>query len=238
MFERITTSMLQGSASTSCVIVESHTTGSMSPRLDILVNLLAGKEHRLSLRSTISKLPRRITAQTDPDGVTQITDDASISCQIPTEAPPGSSVDVVYCNMLIRFSQLSSYVIKHLSSADAFQRPTGEIIHIVTTLDQELRTLKESMKYLFCVDAPIDPSALPSFITLNQALHLQFAYYNLLSDIHTTLTYPWSQAMLQPTDNPDHQKQVDLSVSIVADAARALILATKWVHLDANTPIL
>ncbi|KAH0828549.1 putative fungal specific transcription factor [Fonsecaea pedrosoi] len=171
-------------------------------------------------------------------GRPSITDDNDISCPIPVCGPTGSSVDVVYCNMLIRLSQLSSLVNKQLSSAQAFQLKPGETIKTVVALDQQLRALKDSMAYVFRVDAPINPATLPSSIKLNQALHLQFMYYNLLSEIHNALTYPWSQTMLRPQDNFEDRKQVEASRSIVAEAARALILATKWVHLDANCPIL
>jgi len=171
------------------------------------------------------------------DHVHQITDDDDISCQIPTYAPTGSSVNVLYCNMLIRFSQLSSLVNKRLLNVQAFRRTTGATISTVLDLDQQLRSLKESMAYLFCVDAPINPLNPPTSISFKEALHLQFTYYNILSDIHTTLTYPWSQAMLRPQESSEHRKHIETSCATAADAARALILATKWVHLDANCPI-
>lgn len=144
----------------------------------------------------------------------------------------------MYCNMLIRLSQLSSRVNKQLSSVQAFRQPTSATIRTVVDLDRQLRALKDSMAYLFSVDAPINPVTLPASITLNQALYLQFTYYNLLFDIHTTLTYPWSQTMLRPLENAAHQTQIQASRSIVADAARSLILATKWILVDANCPTL
>ncbi|EXJ69162.1 uncharacterized protein A1O5_08097 [Cladophialophora psammophila CBS 110553] len=171
-------------------------------------------------------------------GRPSITDDDDISCQIPIYGPPGSAVDVVFCNLWIRFAQLSSLVSKRLSSVQAFRRTTSATIDNVIDLDQQLRSLKDSMAYIFCVDAPINPSSLPAGMSLNQALDVQFTYYDLLSHIHTALTYPWSQAMLRPQENDKHRKQIETSCSIVADAARSIILATKWVHLDANCSVL
>lgn len=136
--------------------------------------------------------------------------------------------------MLIRFSQLSSLVHKRLSNVRAFRQTPDITVSTVIYLDHQLHMLKESMSYILQVDAPINPSKLPKCISLTQALHLQFMYYHIMFDIHTTLTYPWSQALHTLQENSEHRKQIDLSYSRVANAARGLILATKWVHLDAN----
>jgi hypothetical protein len=164
-------------------------------------------------------------------------DDNEVSCEIPTSAPPGCIVNVLYCTMLIKYAQLSSMVTERLSSVQTFRQGPEEIIKTVCELDEHLHDMKDSMQHILSLDAPLDPSNLPHGITLQQALYMQHAYYGTRFDIHTVLTYPWFYSILSSTQHPAFRSQMEKSSEIVANASRAAILATKYIHIDANCPI-
>jgi len=140
--------------------------------------------------------------------------------------------------MLIKFAQLSSAVVSKLSSVRAFRQKPEVLVKTVCELDEQLHTLKSSVQPILTLDTPLDAvGSLPSGITLQQALYLHFAYYCTILDIHTALTLPWSRSILGLTRHHPLADQIKKSAGIVAKTSRIAILATKHVHIDANTPV-
>jgi hypothetical protein len=66
--------------------------------------------------------------------------------------------------------------------------------------------------------------------------YIHFAYYGSLTAIHTVFTYPWITAMFEPDPAPAIREQISISTSIVAEAARNVILTTRYIDMDAASP--
>ncbi|KAJ2905583.1 hypothetical protein MKZ38_004877 [Zalerion maritima] len=170
-------------------------------------------------------------------GRPSIIDDDDINCQVPTVAPPSSSVNLFYCNTLIRLAQLSSLVAKRLSSVQAFRQGPEALVRTVGELNEKLVVIKRSIEPILSLSDPLDLSKLPHSVSFQQAVYLQYTYYNTVFDIHTVLTYPWSQSILGLTQHPALRTQVERSTEMVARSCRDAILATKHICIAACTPL-
>ena len=147
-------------------------------------------------------------------------------------------MNVVAYTVLIKLHRLCSLVGKSLTSARAFRQKPAELLEVVTFLDQKIRLLSEDVQRVLRLDCPLDPSRLPDNLSLHMALAIHFTYYGILFDIHTTLTYPWSRGIISLRRHPSFRTQVEKSYTIVAEASRAVVLASRHVHLDAACPFL
>lgn len=165
-------------------------------------------------------------------------DDEEISCQIPRFPIAGSSVNLFYCDTVVRLAQLSSRAFKGALSYQAFRKGPKALANAVQTLAAELEALRRSKEQEgFLLDAPIDPSHLPAMLSLQQALYLQYAYFNTELIIHAVLTTPWSQEMPGLRHEPSAVSQSAVSVEVVAQTCRKAILATQHIQLEASTPV-
>lgn len=166
----------------------------------------------------------------------QAIDDDSISCQIPTTPPSAGLIDGHFSTISIKHAQISSTVAKRLSNVYIVHQTATDIIKTVVELDKMLYDYKQSISCFFDVDASIDPSQLPSGISLQQAVYLQYSFYGTLCDIHSVLTYPWFHNILSLNQDPAVCLQLEVSSQRVAKASRSILVATKHVHIDAAAP--
>lgn len=171
------------------------------------------------------------------DHIVQAVDDDEINCQIPTAAPPGSSLNLEYCNVLIKISQLSSLVAKKLSSVRAFRMSAEFAVKSVLQLDEQLNAVKRSVQPVLDLDSPINPNQLPGSLSLKHVVYLQCAYFSTILDIHTFFSCPWGRNLLGLTPHPVLCAQAERSTQIVAETCRRAILATVHIHPDASTPV-
>ncbi|EXJ70411.1 uncharacterized protein A1O5_06479 [Cladophialophora psammophila CBS 110553] len=195
-------------------------------------------EYENSLRSclfwAIYCLEKQIVSQS---GRHSLIDDDDVSCQVPTSAPPDSTVNIEYCNTLIRLSRLSSLVSKRLSTVQAFQQGAEALVRSVAELDEQLNVLKRSIDPIIsCPSAPC-PTQLPSRMTPQQIMYLRGAIQSITLDIHTSLTYPWSRSMCGLTPHAALRDQIETSTQVVAEICRQAILGTEHIRFDASTPV-
>lgn len=94
--------------------------------------------------------------------------------------------------------------------------------------------MEEILQDLANPDIPLDSVELPAYMSLQQACFLRFTYLNITFEIHTALTNPWSPLRQYPT----MQIQAQKSAEIVARSARAAILCSHFIRIDASTPVL
>lgn len=165
-------------------------------------------------------------------------EDEEINCEIPTLAPSHCSMHVAACTILIKLHQLCSLVGKSLSSAKAFRQGPVELLLTVRNLDEKLHALGEEVERIVPLSSLPDPTRLPSNLSLTLALVIHFTYHDLLFDIHTTLTYPWSRGIISLRQHPSFRGQVERSYSVVAKACRAIVLANRHIPIDAACPFL
>jgi hypothetical protein len=130
-----------------------------------------------------------------------------------------------------------SLVAKKLSTTTALHQRREDIVQTVVELDQQLRALAASIQHIMPLEASIDPSSLPKGINLNQALYLQYLYFHIATEIHIALTYPWPQAEQSLNQDAILRDQSQTSSNIVANASRAIIIATKHLQIDVNSPV-
>ena len=84
---------------------------------------------------------------------------------------------------------------------------------------------------------PIDPNTLPQNVHLYYIMYIRYAYFGSVMAIHSIFTYPWNNAVFGADQTTALRSQISLSSNIVAEAARNIIIATKYVDIDASSPI-
>ncbi|KAM5383740.1 hypothetical protein ACJZ2D_001729 [Fusarium nematophilum] len=165
-------------------------------------------------------------------------DDDQISCPMPHMDPLEESSGPRYSLALIKLAQMSSLTSKRLTFIETQQQSAELLVKTVAELDQKLKALERFIQQLVDLDSPLESCRPGADIDLQQAVYLRMAYYITVLDVHTPLTYPWSQRLFHLAGNPDLRDQVQASSEIVIKTARKVILATQFVRLDATTSIL
>ena len=170
---------------------------------------------------------------------TQIIDDDEISCATPSACTAGSALNVDYCLALIRLAQLSSNVMRRLSSVRSLRLNAQAIVETVSQLQQRANAIKDEIEITngLSLGQSIKVGQLPAHLSLEQVLYLQYAYFNALLDIHTVLACPWSRALVALQPHATFRTQVETSMKMVAETSRSAVLATKDIPVSRPTPL-
>ena len=163
-------------------------------------------------------------------------DDDNISCQLPRTDLASNLSDSAYASALTRQAQLVSRIAKRLS--EALNRPPDVLARTMLELDESLDSLKTFLQQFVDFESPVDNCKAGANLSLQQSIHIRMAHYIAVFDLHTTLTYPWSQRILGQAAYEILRDQIQRSMEIVAKTARDAILATQFLRLDATTSIL
>lgn len=164
----------------------------------------------------------------------QTIDDDEVNCLVPSYRPVGSLVNVVYFQVMIRLSQLSSLALKKLSNARAFRQTPQEWVTAVTDLDAKVSELQHCVQNTFGFSLPIDLSRVPNALNLEQSLSLQFLYHALVWDIHSVFAHPWSRGIQNLDRHSGFQIQARKSSAIMAATSRTAILDCRFIYLNAH----
>ncbi|KAJ9494771.1 hypothetical protein H2202_009672 [Exophiala xenobiotica] len=170
-------------------------------------------------------------------GRPSLIDDEDINCPLPTSERSDGSVNARYTQACIKINHLSSVTRKMLFKASAWRQAPRHLVNNVTTLQMKLEELRASLKLQCQIDLPMNITKPPAGLNMQQALSIQFLYYNLVWDIHTTLAHPWFRGVTGLDRHPDFQVQISQSCAIVAETSRATILDSRFIQLDANCPM-
>ena len=166
----------------------------------------------------------------------QAIDDNDISCQIPTRIAPGSTIDIDVFTSLIQHAQISSQISTRLMSVKAFQQTPTALIETVSDLSNQLQSWRDSLSPILDSGMQNKPPDLSPTTRSLQIVHLNYAYYGSLMAIHTIFSYPWISDIFGIDQSPAFRNQVSVSSSIVADAARNIILKARYVEINAALP--
>jgi hypothetical protein len=169
--------------------------------------------------------------------LSKIIDDDDISCQIPTSVPQRSTINLDCLTYIIKHAQISSLISKRLATVKAFRQTPKQILKCVCELDMQIQQWRESLPPFLQPDEPIRLNELPQNIHLYHVMYLRYAYFGSVSAIHSIFTYPWNSAVFGIDQTPVLRNQISLSTKIVVEAARSIILATKYIDIDASSPI-
>ncbi|KIW09874.1 hypothetical protein PV08_11975 [Exophiala spinifera] len=164
-------------------------------------------------------------------------DDEEVNCPLPTLDRSDGSVNVRYIQACIRLNHLSSVVQRTLFKASKWRQASKELVHNVKMLQTKLEELRDDLRDLCSIELPLNMTNLPANLSLPQALSIQFLYYNLVWDTHTTLAHPWFRSVKGVEQHLDFKGQIAQSSSFVAETSRAAVLDFRFIHLDANSPM-
>lgn len=107
----------------------------------------------------------------------------------------------------------------------------------MSELDNELDQYQRSISSLVPLEEALDPLAVSPALPMNMVILVKYIYYSILLAIHTPLVLPWfNQTKLNRPEN--FEQQVEYSCQTMAKTARAAILNTRFIHLNASTPVL
>lgn len=124
-----------------------------------------------------------------------------------------------------------------LSKAAGWRQAPEELVDNVRKLQVKLEDLRINLKNHCQIDLPMKLTEPPAGLDTRQAISIQFLYYNLVWDIHTTLAHPWFRDIIGLERYSDFQSQIVNSCAIVADTSRAVILDCRLIHIDASCPM-
>lgn len=163
-------------------------------------------------------------------------DDASVSCEIPDQAPPGSMINVLFFQHAIKMNQLTSQIDGRLASVGALRQDASEYIRAANEISEQLESWRDSMNEVWGVGRPVRPEHLPANVQPLHVMYLHYSYYAGIQAVYTVFTCPWLSAILKIDKDARFRQQVTTRVNQVAQAARGLILIFKSMELDAGLP--
>ena len=164
---------------------------------------------------------------------TQRIDDDDISCELPTWAPDGNN-DFLECfRLYIDQAKLTSVISKAFLTLKARRLPLIEKANLVRQVDRRLRDWYNNMPDKFKTMALAEPHTLPPGIRTEHILYLHFSYHGNLAATHSIFGHPWNVDITSDTEDRIVKDQIKMSDEALADSARNIILATRWVAIDA-----
>lgn len=163
-------------------------------------------------------------------------DDDDITCQIPNTVTPGGAMDLDVLTAYVQHAQISSMISRRLLSAKSFQQSPSVLVQTAQELSQRLQHWRDSLPPMLQTDKIIKSAELPRNVQVLHVIRVRFLYCGSLMAIHTVFAYPWISAMFGNNQSQALRNQIVVSSNSVAEAARSLILAVKYVSIDAATP--
>ncbi|KAK5217827.1 hypothetical protein LTR72_009490 [Exophiala xenobiotica] len=159
-------------------------------------------------------------------------DDDEISCQIPSEACPGSTLDVETFTYIIRHAQISSRISRRLMSVKAFQQPSSTLLETAAELRHQLREWRDSLSPSMRPGDRLKSLSIPRDGRHFQTVFMHYAYYGSLMATHTIFAYPWVYSTIFG-NNPGTvtQDQLIESSNTVAEAARNIIIIARSIDV-------
>ena len=137
---------------------------------------------------------------------------------------------------MIGISQISAQILKELGSDKAFRQTFAALVRTVNDLSQRLEEWRKSVPAFLEIGTPLNVSRLPPEVKIVHASYIQFAYYNNLISIHMIFALPWTSKMFGTDRDPAFRNQVARSTKATAEAARNIILTTKYIEPHGASP--
>lgn len=161
--------------------------------------------------------------------------DDDIDCSLPEPVTGQPSIRTDFFHHVIRHAQISSSIIGQLTTAKARRRKPNQTIETVNEIHRRLKawyeTVPEALRF-----RGSQPVLASSGIHTSHLTYLHLSYHGSLAAIHSVLAYPWDVAGLESGSDLDLQPQIETSAQVLAEAARSIILTTKYLHISAAAP--
>ncbi|KAK5044674.1 hypothetical protein LTR84_010566 [Exophiala bonariae] len=162
--------------------------------------------------------------------------DANISCNIPDQAPPGSTINVAFFKHAIKIGQYTAQIHRRITSVATIRQDATQFVQTMNESKEQIEIWRESMGDGFAVGQPIKPERLPPNVRPLHITYLHFAYYAGIQAVFTVFTCPWLSAFLNIDSDPLFRLQAANKATQVAEAARGIILMFKAMELNAGLP--
>lgn len=163
-------------------------------------------------------------------------EDDDITCQLPTIVVLESAMDLDVLTAYVQHAQISSMISRRLFSAKSFQQSPSALIQTAQELSQRLQHWRDSLPAMLQTNKIIKSAELPRNVQVLHVVKVRFLYCGSLMAIHTIFAYPWISAMFGNSQNQALGNQILISSNSIAEAARSLILAVRYINIDAATP--
>lgn len=164
-------------------------------------------------------------------------DDGLVTCGIPNEAPPGSTINVAFFKHAIKMNQITSQLDRDLTSMMTLRQDVSHYIQAANDLGEQIEIWGNSMNELWPIGKPIIRDQLPPNVQPLHILYLQYAYYAGIEAVFTVFTCPWLTPILNMDKNSQFRQEVTAKTDRVVQASRDLILLFKSMELDAGLPL-
>lgn len=138
---------------------------------------------------------------------------------------------------MVNHARINARICRKLLSASSFQQTPASTMAAMTDLNQQLESWRTTLPPTLRPETPINPADFHSTRSLNRMIHIRFSYYGSLTAIHTIFFFPWISVVcgIDP-HNPAHSTQIAESTKVVAEAARNIIRATRYIQIDSASP--
>ncbi|KAK4947873.1 hypothetical protein LTR10_013381 [Elasticomyces elasticus] len=157
-------------------------------------------------------------------------DDDNISTSIPTQAPPGSSINVEVFTLFIKNAQISSQIANRIMSVRALRQSPTEAMQTVRDIHSQLQRLLES------IPPDLQEKLYPSTPRHLYSIYLHFSIWGNFMATHIIFFYPWVAVRFGSESDPAVRNQIIHSAETVAYAARQIILVLRSITMDAAIP--
>lgn len=139
--------------------------------------------------------------------------------------------------ILIKLSKFASSVSRKISSVAVLRLRGEALVTLVAELDEQLEALRTDLKPFIHLGTSFNPNRPTPGLTSQQAIYLHCVYHTTELDIHNTLTYPWSQNLVQSNSCAKLRAQVSASTDRVISSCHAATMTLNHVSIDAATPV-
>ncbi|KAM3154891.1 hypothetical protein ABEW05_004608 [Botrytis cinerea] len=196
---------------------------------------LAEQQHRIGLFWTLYIIEKHICYRS---GRPSIIDDDDISCPFPNSQLANNTSHIDPFIYIVQHAQISSRIAKQLASGKSFRQTHTKTLEVIQELKKELQEWRDTLPQFLQPDAPTRRHGKrPDNINMYHVMYLRYAYYGSIMAIHSILTHPWNSSLFGSGQSLALRNRISISSHAVVNAARAIILDTDAIHVDASTPI-
>ncbi|KAI8937133.1 hypothetical protein NX059_006347 [Plenodomus lindquistii] len=159
-------------------------------------------------------------------------DDTSITCPLRYKPPPGTEARMEMTWSTARFFQITSVVLKRLSTSKLKRKSPAKIMVIARALDEQLREWYDSLapalkKWSSATSKTLSPGLHPAHVNFFRS-----HYNSCLILIHTPFCSPWLISDYAASQDAELALQKEKSTAIVAAAARDIIITMQGLRIS------
>ncbi|KAL3488355.1 fungal-specific transcription factor domain-containing protein [Aspergillus germanicus] len=163
-------------------------------------------------------------------GRPSILNDDDISCELPTEIPDGSTIDLEVFRATVNHARICSRMLKQLSSAEAYKNPPETILRHTETYQAKLQEWRSLLPPGLRLESTSN-SKTPLGRRFN-VVRLHAAYHGSIIALHANIYYPWISSFLISHGGAAFREQTAHSSEQVATSSRQILLSLKHLSPD------